>query len=1047
MKKYDLFFLIFILFPFISKLINCQTQEKEKPFSILTSDKDCNKPMSKLNAEFELIQMKNGMKCLLIYDPFTTVSHIHLETENGCFTDTTPSISHLAEHMIFGGSQNYQEVYPLSRTIEGAKLYSGGAITGQTDQEYFYTIAYNFKFDKVFNVFIDAFKHPLFSEEVIKKEIQIINSEFYLQIDEPYHLIDAIIRQLCTNKTSYYGFTSGNNITLNPDESWAISKKLKSYHNLVNKPENIFFLIYSNQTIKELENYAVKYLNYQMYKFPENETDKTEEEQLLKNMYKFEQFEIFDDNLYGHGIFYNSHDRKNYVDIFFHVGDINLKELQFDAFEYFSYLFKSESLMRLLKQKNYICSMNNIDAIMSIFIKNNCVFNIDLELTENGLTNLKDVLLIIYKYIDIIKKEGFKREYFNNFIKYKQNKNNKDFQKEMFSILTTFSDFIENYRFYGVNQIFTYGTPTYEMYDQNTLKQLLNRIKFEKSFFITNTISKATELKTFLDSPSKRKLKYYNVDYLIGKVPNDFIKEINDRNNKINDKFSMRKINPYFSEKYGKVIPCYKQEINKCKELNEFDYESEDKYNGTLFLNDKYYIIYYQIDKSSETYLVYSYLEFKFIENNNITKEVSDIIEMYLNNKFIEINEVPTITIDKLNEFSICFTFKSFTDNTYRIFKDFINLIKQEPLLDDFNYSKLSVKAKNIEKDNVNFREYIFDIGNQFLGGRKNNKKNIEEVNEQIDNIKYEDFKNIYNNIFNNIILVNYKISGNIDINLVQSLYDYIKENIKIDIDDDGNDLKTCKDKDNDNDNDSTEIDMSNLSNDIEIKNSKPTKSEGKRNKFSYIVDYYQKSTMVNERDGGIFIIYRFEDKFKDYMNVLKGCLEKIVKINLRFKYSHSYHPKIYFENNFLMIFEQGRYKEPTQMEDEINEVLLGMIKGNIKCDNYKDIVKSYKLKQGKKEKNPLSLFKKFIGRDDDENDDNDYLEKKMPKSFKKKKKKISSIFTEPERYTILVTRSDMPDSEFNKIMNRRKKNAKYILNESVKIIYTNNIEFLKPKY
>ena len=1043
MKKYDLFFLTFIFFPFLSQLINCQTQEKEKLFFILTSDKDCNKPMSKLNAEFELIQMKNGMKCLLIYDPFTTVSHIHLETENGCFTDTTPSISHLAEHMMFEGSQNYKEVYPLFRTIGGAKLYSGGAITGQTNQEYFYTIAYNFKFDKVLNVFIDAFRHPVFSEEVIKKEIQTINSEFYLQIDEPYHLIDAIIRQLCTNKTSFYGFTSGNNITLNPNESLAISKKLKSYHNLVNKPENIFFLIYSNQTIKEMENYAVKYLNYEIYIFPENETDKTEEEQLLKNMHKFEQFEIFDDSLYGHGIYYNSHDRKNYVDIFFHVGDINLKELQFDIFEYFSYLFKSESLMKLLKQKNYICSINNIDAIISIFIKNNCVFNIDLELTENGLNNLKDVLLIIYKYIDIIKREGYKREYFNNFIKFKQNKINKDFQKEMFSILTTFSDFIENYRSYGVNQIFTYGTPTYEMYNQNKLKQLLNRIKFEKSFFITNTVSKATELKTFLESTSKRKLKYYNVDYLLGKIPKDFIKEISERNYEIDNNIFMRKINPYFSEKYEKVIPCYKQEINKCKELNEFDYELEDKYNGTLLINDKYYIIYYQIDKSSETYMVYSYLEFKFKENDNITTEVHDIIEMYFNNKFTEINEVPTITIDKLDESSIAFTFKSFTDNTDRIFKDFINYLKQEPHLEDFIYSKISVKAKNIEKDNVNFREYIFDIGNRFLGGGISNKKNLEEVNEQIDNINFEDFKNIYKSIFNNIILVNYKITGNIDINLVKLLYDYLKEKIKIHIDDE-NDLKTCEDRDKDMD--STKINMSNLSNENDVKNSDSPKTEKQRKKFPFIVDYYQKSTMVNERDGAIFIIYRFEDNFKDYMNILKGCLEKIVKINLRFKYSHSYHPKIYFENNFLMIFEQGRYKEPTQMEDEINEVLLGMIKGNIKCDNYKDIVKSYKLKQGQKEKNPLSLFKKFIGIDDGENDDNDYLKKKMPKSFGKFVKKISSIFTEPERYTILVTRSDMPDSEFNKIMNRRKQNAKYILNESVKIIYTNNIEFLKPK-
>ena len=592
----------------------------------------------------------------------------------------------------------------------------------------------------------------------------------------------------------------------------------------------------------------------------------------------------------------------------------------------------------------------------------------------------------------------------------------------------------------------TYGTPTYESYNQNKLKNLLNRIKFEKSFFITNTVSKATELKTFLESPSKRKLKYYNVDYLIGKIPKDIIKEINDKNSKINDKLSMRKVNPYFSEKYGKVIPCYKKDINKCKELNEFDYELEDKYNGALFNNDKYYIIYYQIDKSSETYLVYSYLEFKFIENDNITNEFSEIIKLYLNNKFTEINEVPTITIDEFSTSSIGFTIKSFTDNTERIFKDFIDHLKQRPQLNDFNYSKISVKANNIEKDNVNFREYIFGIGNRFMGGGISKKKNIEELNEQIDNITFEDFQNIYNRIFNKVILVKYKIAGNLDINLVQLLYDYLKQNIKIHIDDE-NGLETCedKDKDKDKDKDTSEINISNLYNENDI-NSAPPKIEEKRKKFPFIVDYYQKSTMTSERDGGIFIIYRFEDKFKDYMNVLKGCLEKIVKINLRFKYSHSYHPKIYYENNFLMIFEQGRYKEPTEMEDEINEVLLEMIKGNIKCDNYKDIVKSYKLKQGNKEKNPLSLFNKFIGRDDYENEDNDYLKKKMPKSFGKFVKKISSIFTEPERYTILITRSDMPDSEFNEIMNRRKRNAKYILNESVKIIYTNNIEFLKPK-
>jgi hypothetical protein len=252
--------------------------------------------------------------------------------------------------------------------------------------------------------------------------------------------------------------------------------------------------------------------------------------------------------------------------------------------------------------------------------------------------------------------------------------------------------------------------------------------------------------------------------------------------------------------------------------------------------------------------MVYSYLEFKFKENDNITTEVHDIIEMYFNNKFTEINEVPTITIDKLDESSIAFTFKSFTDNTDRIFKDFINYLKQEPHLEDFIYSKISVKAKNIEKDNVNFREYIFDIGNRFLGGGISNKKKLEEVNEQIDNINFEDFKNIYKSIFNNIILVNYKIAGNIDINLVQLLYDYLKVKIKIHIDDE-NDLKTCEDKDKDMD--STKINMSNLSNENDIKNSDSPKTEKQGKKFPYIVDYYQKSTMVNERD---FISYETRD-------------------------------------------------------------------------------------------------------------------------------------------------------------------------------------------
>ena len=51
---------------------------KNRNFTILKYDKDFIKPKIKLNAEFELIKMQNGMKGILIHDPFTTYYHVHL---------------------------------------------------------------------------------------------------------------------------------------------------------------------------------------------------------------------------------------------------------------------------------------------------------------------------------------------------------------------------------------------------------------------------------------------------------------------------------------------------------------------------------------------------------------------------------------------------------------------------------------------------------------------------------------------------------------------------------------------------------------------------------------------------------------------------------------------------------------------------------------------------------------------------------------------------------------------------------------------------------
>ena len=120
-------------------------------------------------------------------------------------------------------------------------------------------------------------------------------------------------------------------------------------------------------------------------------------------------------------------------------------------------------------------------------------------------------------------------------------------------------------------------------------------------------------------------------------------------------------------------------------------------------------------------------------------------------------------------------------------------------------------------------------------------------------------------------------------------------------------------------------------------------------------------------------------------------------------------------------------------MEDDINKVLFGMINGTIQCENYEDIIESHKVKVNeKREKTSDNLFNEFVAGKAVYNINYDELVKK-----------ISHIFTEPRRITILIVRSDLTDEEYKKLVEDRKKNAKYIINEQIKITHTEKINYL----
>ena len=306
--------------------------------------------------------------------------------------------------------------------------------------------------------------------------------------------------------------------------------------------------------------------------------------------------------------------------------------------------------------------------------------NLELSLTDNGLNKIDEVLNIIYNYIDIMKKQGFKKEYFDNFIKYKQNQNIIKFRKSEFVLRLgeRIDLIIHNYRLYGENQIFTAGTPNESNYNKDKLKNYLNNIKYEKSFFLVNTEINLESIKSkLLESFSIKTIKYYKEDILIGKFSDSFENRIN--NEKI-ENLNIREINAYIVETEGKVIPCYKNDPYNCKELNEFDFEKEEKYNATKLEESINFVTYYQIDKSTESFLVRLYLEFNIQENDLLNDHILNRIESnYLQTLISEIDETNSIKIGNFYETILGFDFFCFKDNIVKIFSDFIKKMKKEP--------------------------------------------------------------------------------------------------------------------------------------------------------------------------------------------------------------------------------------------------------------------------------------------------------------------------------------------------------------------------------
>ena len=230
------------------------------------------KPNAKLNAKFKMLKLGNGMKTLLISDPYAKYAHIQISMNYGSNYDTLPGFCHFGEHMILQGSEKYKSLYVPLGAFSGIKGSDINAMTDTMFQSYYIRLQDNTYYENAIDILIDAFRYPLYYPSRIKNEILAIHNEFNEGINDDGKFLD-IQKQLSSPKTSYNSFTTGNNQTLNIGDYELLSKRLKGYHIVLKDPKNLFCILYSNHTLDKLEEYSNNYLNYKMHKFSDDEID------------------------------------------------------------------------------------------------------------------------------------------------------------------------------------------------------------------------------------------------------------------------------------------------------------------------------------------------------------------------------------------------------------------------------------------------------------------------------------------------------------------------------------------------------------------------------------------------------------------------------------------------------------------------------------------------------------------------------------------------------------------------------------------------------
>ena len=204
--------------------------------------------------QYKHLTLSNGLKCLLISDPGDDRSAAALSVNVGGYDapKDIPGLAHLLEHMLFFGSVTYPKENYFSEyiTLHGG---STNASTGSEKTTYHFNIFAEY-FDHALDVFSHFFIDPIFNENMIDREINAVDSEFYTNFNNDRRKRCQVLKSLIDDDYPATNFSCGNKKTLCVPNLY---KRMMEFYSNHYRASKMYLVVSSKGSVESLEKMVI----------------------------------------------------------------------------------------------------------------------------------------------------------------------------------------------------------------------------------------------------------------------------------------------------------------------------------------------------------------------------------------------------------------------------------------------------------------------------------------------------------------------------------------------------------------------------------------------------------------------------------------------------------------------------------------------------------------------------------------------------------------------------------------------------------------------